>query len=129
MKKWINVAGAIQRAKSLLRGKSRSAPSEKRDPEMPVRFRSGKETLLPLLLAGLALGVAAGSASAKVFLDPVFNQGSGTDNYAEQVLPLADGKVLVCGDFWNYNGEPAEYLIRLNEDGTLDHSFHSAVNY
>jgi uncharacterized delta-60 repeat protein len=70
-----------------------------------------------------------GAASfANVFLDPVFNQGAGTDNYAEQVLPLEDGKVLLCGNFWNYNGEPAAFLIRLNEDGSLDHSFHSAVN-
>ena len=62
-------------------------------------------------------------------LDPVFNRGVGADNYVEQVLPLPDGKALISGMFTHYNGEDAPWLARLNEDGSLDHSFQHAVNF
>ncbi|MGV3774757.1 MAG: delta-60 repeat domain-containing protein [Verrucomicrobiales bacterium] len=62
-------------------------------------------------------------------LDPVFNQGMGTDNFVEQVLPLPDGRVMICGHFTTYNEQPAQYIIRLNEDGSPDPSWRQTVNY
>ncbi|MCX6824462.1 MAG: DUF5011 domain-containing protein [candidate division SR1 bacterium] len=35
----------------------------------------------------------------------------------------SDGKIIVGGDFTTYQGIPAQYLIRLNSDGTKDASF------
>ena len=36
---------------------------------------------------------------------------------------LPSGQVLVGGLFTSFNGRPANYLVRLNSDGTLDMSF------
>ena len=40
---------------------------------------------------------------------------------------LKDGKFLVAGGFGKMNGEDFPGLIRLNEDGQIDHSFHCEV--
>src|SRR3954465_6359417 len=79
------------------------------------------------LLSGLLL-LWLGTSSWGNLLDPVFNSGPGTDSFVEQVLPLPDGKALICGAFNHYNNEDAWWLARLNEDGTLDKSFRHYVN-
>jgi uncharacterized delta-60 repeat protein len=67
-------------------------------------------------------------AGASLF-DPSFKTGTGTDNLVEQVLPLADGKILICGGFTQYNGDAIPWIARLNEDGSRDRSFNPQVSY
>lgn len=68
-------------------------------------------------------------------LDDTFGDGgifvydfNGEGNYAENIRLLPDGKILVAGgngeviDPFNYTVETA-FLLRLNEDGTLDDTF------
>jgi uncharacterized delta-60 repeat protein len=56
-------------------------------------------------------------------LDTSFVIGSGFNGmvYITKVLP--DGKILVGGNFTDYNGTTANYLAKLNSDGTIDTSF------
>lgn len=53
-------------------------------------------------------------------LDTSFDPGSGADASVYAVAVQADGKVLVGGDFTTFNGNSRDYLIRLNDDGSLD---------
>jgi hypothetical protein len=56
-----------------------------------------------------------------------FNIGSGFngDVYAIKIQP--DGKILVGGNFTEFDGQSAKLIARLNTDGTLDNSFTSPV--
>jgi uncharacterized delta-60 repeat protein len=59
-------------------------------------------------------------------LDSSFNPGgTGFDGPVNIVVVQADGKLLVGGNFWAYNGNAAapDHLLRLNPDGSLDSSF------
>lgn len=57
-------------------------------------------------------------------LDMTFNtSGTGLNNNVESLALQSDGKVLVGGDFTNYNGTSRNYITRLNADGTLDMTF------
>lgn len=62
-------------------------------------------------------------------LDFAFNtfddglQGDGFDNTVRTVSLQADGKLIVGGDYLNYNGAPAAYIGRLFSDGSKDASF------
>ena len=56
-------------------------------------------------------------------LDSSFNPGSGTTNTIWSVLVQPDGKILIAGDFLNYNGQQRVRLARLMPDGSLDASF------
>jgi uncharacterized delta-60 repeat protein len=56
-------------------------------------------------------------------VDPSFDPGAGV-NYV--VLALAhqpDGKSLVVGAIWDYDGAPARSIVRVNADGSRDTSF------
>lgn len=58
--------------------------------------------------------------------DPTFVTGAGFDGFDHPVRDLLvqpDGKILACGDFTTYDGEPAGKLIRLNSDGSRDAAF------
>jgi uncharacterized delta-60 repeat protein len=57
--------------------------------------------------------------------DPSFNIGDGfnDDVYAIKIQP--DGKILVGGEFTEFDGQPINLIARLNPDGTLDNSFTS----
>lgn len=64
-------------------------------------------------------------------LDTAFNSNiasgpDGTGVYGSEVQP--DGKILIGGDFHNFNGVARNYIARLNTDGTLDTSFVPATN-
>ena len=48
---------------------------------------------------------------------------SGAQGPVNAMLLQEDGKILIGGEFVIYNGKPKKYLARLNEDGTLDHTF------
>lgn len=63
-------------------------------------------------------------------IDPDFDLGSGfgPDQWTgkcETIVQQPDGKLLAGGQFTEYNGENARYIVRLNLDGSLDESFAS----
>ncbi|MAX82308.1 MAG: hypothetical protein CL843_19290 [Crocinitomicaceae bacterium] len=43
------------------------------------------------------------------------------------ILVQADGKIIAGGNFTTYNGDIANYLVRLNPDGSIDNSFSSGI--
>ena len=62
-------------------------------------------------------------------LDSSFNAGKGPEqgylgNEVDVIVRQADGKLLVGGDFRQFNGAPSHLLIRLNADGSTDTTFH-----
>jgi uncharacterized delta-60 repeat protein len=65
---------------------------------------------------------------AESLLDTSFITGTGADSVVEQVLEQPDGKILICGFFYHYNGESHPFMARLNADGTLDSDFFVNVN-
>jgi uncharacterized delta-60 repeat protein len=68
-------------------------------------------------------------------LDSTFNPGTGTNDpfypvsgflVSGKVYTTAiqsDGKIIIGGDFWTYNGISRKYIARVNADGSLDTSF------
>lgn len=55
--------------------------------------------------------------------DDTFNVGTGADVDVYSIQQLSDGKILIAGQFTEYNGQPAERIAKLNEDGSLDTSW------
>lgn len=55
--------------------------------------------------------------------DTSFNVGSGLDSWGRHMLIQPNGQILVAGWFTSYNGQSFNRLMRLNPDGTADHSF------
>ncbi|MBI2259046.1 MAG: hypothetical protein HYU67_09115 [Flavobacteriia bacterium] len=68
-------------------------------------------------------------------IDPSFNIGTGFStppNEPKKILPLDDGKIMVCGAFQSFNGIPINGIFRLNSDGSIDESFNideTILNY
>jgi uncharacterized delta-60 repeat protein len=56
-------------------------------------------------------------------LDSAFNSGSGADGVIHSLAVAPDGKILIAGNFFNYDGTPRDRIARLNSDGSLDASF------
>jgi IPT/TIG domain. len=58
-------------------------------------------------------------------IDDTFNPGgSGADQRIRKLFyNPSTGRYVIAGDFRNYNGQPANRLALLNEDGSLDASF------
>jgi uncharacterized delta-60 repeat protein len=56
-------------------------------------------------------------------LDATFNPGNGPSNQVRTIVVLSTGKLLVGGDFGNYNGINRANIARVNTDGTLDATF------
>lgn len=59
--------------------------------------------------------------------DISFNLGTGLNGKVYCSLLLPDGKILLGGAFTNFNGIPANRLIRLNNDGSIDVSFNTII--
>jgi uncharacterized delta-60 repeat protein len=55
--------------------------------------------------------------------DTTFNIGTGANFYIKSTGIQADGKIIIAGGFWAFNGVSKNYLARLNSDGTLDNTF------
>ncbi len=55
--------------------------------------------------------------------DPGFGAGLGPDQTVWSLAPLADGRVVVGGEFTTVGGQPRNRLARLNPDGSLDATF------
>lgn len=63
-------------------------------------------------------------------LDNTFNTtGAGFDSSPSSLVVQSDGKILVAGDFSNYNGTSRNYIARLNPDGTLDNTFNIGTGF
>jgi uncharacterized delta-60 repeat protein len=60
-------------------------------------------------------------------LDTSFTVGSGFDGTVRSVLIQSNGRIIVVGDFSNYNGTGRNRIARLNADGSLDNSFVSGA--
>lgn len=83
-----------------------------------------------LLLGIFAATALAGSAFGDpTFVDPSFSPGAGGNGLIETVLPLPDGKVLVCGNFSTFNGVDRPNIARLNSNGSVDTSFNASPGY
>ncbi|MEY3471260.1 MAG: hypothetical protein RLZZ223_610 [Candidatus Parcubacteria bacterium] len=61
--------------------------------------------------------------------DNSFNIGSGFSGSVSQIIVQSDGKVLVGGGFTSYQGVGANYIIRLNSDGSRDTSFNIGTGF
>jgi uncharacterized delta-60 repeat protein len=64
-----------------------------------------------------------GRLNADGAVDGTFDSGTGPDNAVRSLVLQPDGKILIGGDFFNYNGTPRNCMARLNADGSLDTSF------
>jgi uncharacterized delta-60 repeat protein len=58
-------------------------------------------------------------------LDTTFHVGSGVDYIVETISVQTDGKIVIGGAFTIYNGSPANKIVRLNTNGTLDPTFNA----
>ncbi len=64
-------------------------------------------------------------------IDPSFAIGTGFDNTVHIIAPSGDGSgaLYVGGAFSTYNGRPANSLVRLNADGTVDSTFVTGAGF
>ena len=62
-------------------------------------------------------------------IDTDFNTGTGFNDDVNAVLVQPDGKILLGGNFTDYNGVPANRIIRINEDATIDTSFEYGTGF
>ncbi|WP_033316646.1 delta-60 repeat domain-containing protein, partial [Pontibacter roseus] len=62
-------------------------------------------------------------------LDASFNPGTGFNRELYSLALQPDGKVLVGGNFFSFNGTPRNFIARLNADGTLDASFNPGSGF
>jgi uncharacterized delta-60 repeat protein len=61
--------------------------------------------------------------NANGFVDTTFNPGSGADAIIHSFKLQQDGKIIIGGDFLNFNGIPRNRIARLNSNGSIDTSF------
>lgn len=72
----------------------------------------------------LAMTVSGASLSAQDgALDLSFDPGSGANYEVVALAPQPDGRILVGGLFGGFGGSAENFLVRLNEDGSMDGSF------
>ena len=55
--------------------------------------------------------------------DATFNPGTGANDTVNAIAVQEDGKIIIGGEFLQYNGTPSARIARLNTDGSLDTSF------
>ena len=61
-------------------------------------------------------------------LDTTFNYlGTGANHLVRKIGIQSDGRILVAGDFTNYNGTVINNFVRLNASGTVDGSFNTGT--
>jgi uncharacterized delta-60 repeat protein len=56
-------------------------------------------------------------------IDTTFNAGTGSNNFIISIAIQTDGKIVVAGLFTTFNGTPANNIVRLNTNGTIDTTF------
>jgi uncharacterized delta-60 repeat protein len=62
-------------------------------------------------------------------IDTSFVIGTGFNNFVYTIALQSDGKILVGGDFTSYSGVSGNRIIRLNSNGSIDHSFSIGVGF
>lgn len=62
-------------------------------------------------------------------IDPSFDPGTGFDDVVVSIALQSDGKILVVGNFTDFNGTARNRIARLNSDGTLDLSFAPVLTF
>ena len=62
-------------------------------------------------------------------LDTTFNTVYGANYDVWTISVQDDGKIIIGGDFTNYNGFPISKIARLNSDGTLDPNFQVGTGF
>lgn len=62
-------------------------------------------------------------------LDLSFDPGTGANAAINAVAIQSDGKIIIGGDFTNYNGTTINRIARLNSDGSLDLSFNVGAGF
>jgi uncharacterized delta-60 repeat protein len=60
-------------------------------------------------------------------IDATFNIGTGFNQDINTLVLQSDGRIIIGGEFTNYNGIEANRIIRLNSDGTIDFGFLSGT--
>lgn len=60
-------------------------------------------------------------------IDTTFNSGSGTSSPVYSIVLQPDGKILIGGFFYSYNGTPCGRIARLNSDGNIDTTFNTGT--
>lgn len=82
--------------------------------------------LLPcfFLVCALAMEVVALPPPTQLYAEKFQAVGN-----VEAVVPLANGQVIIGGDFETVNGMDQRYIARLNADGTLDSSWQPGVDF
>jgi len=63
------------------------------------------------------------------YLDRDFNVGSGFNAKTSIIERQADGKLIVAGEFTEFDGTARNKIARLNSDGTLDNTFGAATTF
>jgi uncharacterized delta-60 repeat protein len=61
-------------------------------------------------------------------IDPSFNIGTGPDGIISAISVQPNGKIIVGGNFQNFNSISHSQIVRLNNDGTIDNSFSGSVS-
>lgn len=87
-----------------------------------------KSPICGVLLFAILLTFSLDGYSQVYAVDPTFQVGTGfgdgMSGYGVSSIAVQpDDKILVAGNFFSYDDEPARFLVRLNEDGTLDNTF------
>src|SRR6185436_14359366 len=94
----------------------------------PINANSGK-----ILIGGAFTSVDGNQRSGIARLnvngsvDNLFRPGNGADGTVNSIVLQSDGRILVAGDFTHFNDLPANGIMRLNEDGTLDTTFNPGI--
>ena len=83
-----------------------------------------------LLIAGDELSLYNGTQVPAVVrlgadgaLDTSFDAGEGPDGRVHRIAVQADGRILVGGTFFNFDGVPSRRLVRLMPNGSVDGTF------
>lgn len=61
--------------------------------------------------------------------DTTFNIGTGFDSFVQGFALQSDGKIFVCGNFFNFNNVLDRNIVRLNPDGSRDTSFNTGTGF
>ena len=83
------------------------------------------------MLIGGNFDIFNGSSSKRFILrlnvdgsvDNTFNIGTGANGGISSILLQSDGKIVLAGVLNEFNGTQANYLFRLNSDGSVDNTF------
>jgi uncharacterized delta-60 repeat protein len=77
---------------------------------------------------GIYNGISTGQNIIRIHpdgtYDPTLNVGAGFDGPVNSIGIQSTGKIVVGGEFTNFNGVPRKNIARLNSDGTLDTTYY-----